>query len=148
MNVLTLNIKQKYFDGIVSGTKRKEYREVMPFNFHKYGRITVPHPGGREYANWDDVPEEFSGSDWALTPVKYDALKLITGAYKGKRPYMIVGVESAEINILTDEDGNDIIIGEGTENEYYATQVCYNLGKIIELNKQNKQNNQSGLHSI
>jgi len=59
-------------------------------------------------------------------------LKLLTGAYKGKRPYFIVEVTSTDIYILADEDGNDIVIGEGTEDEYYATQICYNLGKIIE----------------
>ena len=132
MNVLTLSIKQKYFDEILSGTKTKEYREVRPSNFAKYGRLVVPNPGGKEYESWDDVPKDVIDSEWGLSPVKYDALKLLTGAYKGKRPYFIVEVTSTDIYILADEDGNDIVIGEGTEDEYYATQICYNLGKIIE----------------
>jgi len=131
MNVLTLSIKQKYFDEILSGTKTKEYREVRPNNFAKYGRIIIPYPGGIEYKSWDDVPDEQWDNEWSMKPVQYDALKLLTGAYKDKRPYIIVEVKSADIYILTDEDGNDILI-EDNKGDYYAIQICYYLGEIIE----------------
>ena len=132
MNVLTLSIKQKHFDEIVAGTKKKEYREVRPTNFKKFGRLVVPFPGGKEYESWDNVPENLRDADWGITPVKYDALKLLTGEYKGKRPFIMVEVVESDIYLLTDENGNDIVIGEGTDNEYLAAEICYELGNIIE----------------
>ena len=132
MKTLVLSIKRKFFDEIVEGTKKKEYREVRPTVFKKYGRIVVPFPGGTEYQSWDEVPEDLLNSGWGITPVKYDALKLLTGEYKGKRPYIIIEVVNSDIYLLTDENGNDIVIGEGTDNEYLATEICYELGNIIE----------------
>lgn len=36
MNILTLSIKQKYFDEILAGKKTHEYREIRPTNAKKY----------------------------------------------------------------------------------------------------------------
>ena len=63
--------------------------------------------------------------------IKYDAIKLLTGAYTGKRPYIIVEVKNAEAVILTDENGNDIVY-EYQGEEYLAAQIDYTLGKILE----------------
>ena len=43
MNILTLSIKQKYFDEILAGKKTHEYREIRPTNAKKYkiGRAHV-----------------------------------------------------------------------------------------------------------
>ena len=95
MNILTLSIKQKYFDEILACKKTHEYREIRPTN------------------------------------AKYDAIKLLTGAYTGKRPYIIVEVKNAEAVILTDENGNDIVY-EYQGEEYLAAQMDYTLGKILE----------------
>ena len=38
-----------------------------------------------------------------------DAIKLLTGEYKGKRPYIIIEVKDAEAVILTDDEGNDVV---------------------------------------
>jgi len=133
MNILTLSIKQKYFDEILAGTKKQEYREVRPNNFAKYGRIIIPYPDGERYKDFDEVPEMFDNAEWGIEPVKYDALKLLTGAYTDKRPYLIVEVESAEIYEIIDEHGKPYIIGEGTEDEYSMHEIEYSLGKILEV---------------
>ena len=36
MNVLTLSIKQKFFDEILAGNKTQEFREIRPNTSQKY----------------------------------------------------------------------------------------------------------------
>ena len=126
MNVLTLSVKRKYFDEIVSGTKKTETREIRPNNFGRYCRYIHK---GKEYTNIDDIPENNDNID--IAPVNYDAIKFLTGEYKGKRPYAVVEVENSEIVLLQDEAGNDIIY-ESDGKEYLAAEIEYTLGKITE----------------
>ncbi|MDO4159688.1 MAG: ASCH domain-containing protein [Prevotellaceae bacterium] len=125
MKVLTLSIKQKYFDEIVAGTKTHECRDVTPLNSKKYIRYVCD---GKEYVNDADLPQE---GEVDVVPVKYDAIKLLTGAYSGKRPYIIVEVIDAAIVILTDENDNCITY-EYEGKEYMMAQMDYTLGKILE----------------
>ena len=128
MNVLTLSIKQKYFDEILSGKKKQEFREIRPTNAKKYFRYLL---NGKEYDEETLPPEEEEAGDVDLIPVKYDAIKFLTGSYSGKRPYAIVEVKDAHIEILCDEEGNDIIY-KYNGKEYLAAQVVYDLGKVID----------------
>lgn len=125
MKILTLSIKQKYFDEILAGKKNHEYRDIRPTNVKKYITYLC---GGKEYKADEELPEE---GDIELKPIKYDAIKLLTGEYKGKRPYIIIEVIDAEVTILIDENGDDIICTDKGE-EYIATQMDYTLGKILE----------------
>ena len=79
MNILTLSIKQKYFDEILAGKKTHEYREIRPTNAKKYITYLC---GGKEYPADAELPEE---GEVELKPIKYDAIKLLTGAYTGKQ---------------------------------------------------------------
>ena len=90
MNVLTLSIKQKYFDEILAGKKTHEYREIRPTNAKKYITYLC---GGKEYKADEELPEE---GEIELKPIKYDAIKLLTGEYKGKRTYMNIEVKKQE----------------------------------------------------
>ena len=125
MNILTLSIKQKYFDEILSGKKTKETREIRPTNARKYIKYVCD---GKEYDADAELPEE---GDIVISPIKYDAIKLLTGAYTGKRPYIIIECKSADVYLLTDENGEDIVY-EYKGAEYVAAQIEYDLGKIIE----------------
>lgn len=125
MNILTLSIKQKFFDEILAGNKTHEYREIRPTNAKKYITYLC---GGKEYKADEELPEE---GDVELNPIKYDAIKLLTGAYSGKRPYIIIEVKKAEAIILTDDNGEDIIY-EYKGEEYLAAQMDYTLGKVLE----------------
>lgn len=129
MKVLTLSIKQKWFDEIISGIKTQEFREIRPSNSSKYIRYVL---NGKEYIDPDDMPsEDEEPGEVTLSVVKYDAIKFLTGAYKGKRPFAIVAVESAEIEILTDENDKEIELEENGIN-YIAAQMVYHLGEVIE----------------
>ena len=105
--------------------KNHEYREIRPTNAKKY--ITY-FCNGKEYQADEELPEE---GEVELKPIKYRAIKLLTGAYTGKRPYIIVEVKNAEAVILTDEEGNDIVYKYKGE-EYLAAQMDYTLGRILE----------------
>jgi hypothetical protein len=133
MNLLTLSIRQNFFDEILAGTKRQETREVKPSNFNRYARYVYE---GKEYKERDDIPGEGALD---VAPVKYDALKLLTGQYKNKRPYLIVEVKRAHIYFITDDDGEDVILEEnGTE--YTMTDIVYDLGNVIEKQLYNNNN--------
>lgn len=125
MNILTLSIKQRYFDEILSGKKTKETREIRPANAKKYIKYEC---GGKEYDADAELPEE---GDIDIKPIRYDAIKLLTGAYTGKRPYIVVECKGANVYLLTDENGNDITY-EYKGEEYIASQIEYELGEIIE----------------
>ena len=125
MEILTLSIKQRYFDEILAGKKTHEYSEIRPTNAKKYITYLC---GGKEYKVDEELPEE---GEIELNPIKYDAIKFLTGEYKGKRPYMIVEVKNAEASILTDENDEDIVY-EHQGEEYLAAQIDYALGKVLE----------------
>lgn len=125
MDILTLSIKQKYFDDILEGKKTHECREIRPTNAKKY--ITY-RCDGKEYKADEELPEE---GEIELTPIKYDAIKFLTGEYKGKRPYILIEVKNEEVSILTDDEDNDITYTYQNE-EYLAAQIDYTLGNILE----------------
>lgn len=126
MNVLTLSIKQKHFDDILKGVKKEEFREIRPNNAKRYVYYKAD---GAICKNGDDIPED--AQDVEVLPVKYDALKLVTGEYKGKRPFVIIEVKSTEVQFLTDDEDNDITY-EHEGEEYVASQIKYELGDILD----------------
>lgn len=77
MKVLTLSIKQKFFDEILAGKKTHEIREIRPTNARKY---IVYECNGKDYPADAELPED---GEVSLKPIKYDAIKLLTGEYKG-----------------------------------------------------------------
>jgi type I restriction enzyme R subunit len=132
MKILTLSIKQIYFDQILAGEKKQEFRDIKPTNAKQYIRYEW---NAKQYINEDEIPPEVSADEIELIPVKYDAIKFLTGAYKGTRPYAIVEVKDAYIEIFEDEEGNDIVY-EYNGEEYIASQIVYNLGVIMETSKE------------
>lgn len=77
MNVLTLIIKKKWLDEILSGEKTTEEREIRPKTIKKYATI-VDLATGKSYDNYDDLFAEVKPNDkgFDFVPRKYDALQL------------------------------------------------------------------------
>lgn len=117
MKNLTLSIKQNYFDEIKAGTKTFEEREIRPNTVSKYCILDS-----------EGYVDEIDGKP---ITIEYDAIKFLTGAYKGTRPSMTVKVKSVEVIIITDEDGKDIIY-EHDGKEYITSIIRYELGEILE----------------
>lgn len=131
MKTLTLNLKRIYFDQILSGEKTHEYRDIFPENAKKFVYYTI---GDQAFAADAELPsEEECPGDVIPHPVRYDYIKFLTGAYSGKRPYMVVEVKDAQINFIKDENGEQIIVlDEATGIEFVAAQLDYTLGRIVE----------------
>lgn len=133
MKTLTLSLKRKYFDEILAGKKTHEYREVRPNNTKKYVHLLCE---GKFYEDDDPAFDDTDpNSPVEIVAKKYDAIKFYTGAYEGKRPYMLVEVKEADAVIEVDENGKDLILKDGNGEEYIAVTVDYTLGKILEVNE-------------
>ena len=133
MNILTLSLKRKYFDEILAGKKTHEYREVRPSNTKKYVHLLCE---GKFYEDNDPAFDETNpDSPVEIVAKKYDAIRFYTGAYSGKRPYMLVEVKEAEAFIESDDEGNDLVPKDGNGEEYVAVTVDYTLGQILEVNE-------------
>lgn len=124
MKTLTLSIKQKFFEQIMSGEKETEVREIRANTADKYIEYLVS--GKRMKAK--EIPTDASQVE--CVPVEYDLIKFLTGEYKGTRPSITVEVVGAEITVLTDEKGCDIVY-KYQGNEFVAAEITYKLGKVI-----------------
>ena len=117
MRVLTLIIKQVYFDMIVSGEKVEEFREVKPTTIKKLLQI-----------NEDGyvVKDEIGNSQ----PIEYDAIRFYVG-YNPDRDFALVEIKDAYCEVFVNENGN-VIEYEYNGQLWIAEQVVYNLGKVLE----------------
>lgn len=117
MEILTLSIKQKFFDEILAGTKKQEFREIRPNSQSKYCELDE-----------EGYVKEIEG---VLLPRKYDAIKFLTGEYKGKRPFIVVEVKNAKIELFEDEN-HELVTYTYQGEQYIAAQVVYDLGQVLE----------------
>lgn len=122
MKILKLIVKQCYFDEIIKGTKKQEFREVKP--------TTV-----KRLIELDKDGYEVEDENGNAQPIQYDALQLYVG-YAKNRASALVKVKSAYCEIITDEKGEPIIYEYGTDKNgeplvWVVEQVVYNLGKVL-----------------
>ncbi|MBR5716202.1 MAG: hypothetical protein IKX59_06405 [Bacteroidales bacterium] len=143
--VLTLIIKNQYFDDIMAGTKKQESREIKPSTERKYILF-----------DQDGYPIEDENGN--TVPIQYDALLLYAG-YQSNRQAALVGVESAETALYIDDNNEPIFyfIDKYTRKEvfphyydedtlealdennnvienyeaYFREEITYHLGKVI-----------------
>lgn len=109
--VLTLIIKQKYFDEILKGTKKEEVREIKPTTYRRYIELD---------ADGNDLVDE----DDNAIPLHYDYMHLLVG-YNKLRDEAIVEVKGARCECIyapvwdfakvpiLDEDGNQKVDENG-----------------------------------
>lgn len=119
MRVLTLIIKQQYFDAILEGRKVQEFREVRPTTIKKLLQL-------------DEEGYELEDEEGLSIPVEYDAIRFYVG-YNKDRDTALVEVQSAYSEMMVDDDGQ-LITYEYGGDMWIAQRVVYNLGKILEHN--------------
>lgn len=131
MNVLTLIIKKKWLDEILSGEKTTEEREIRPKTIKKYATI-VDLATGKSYDNYDDLFAEVKPNDkgFDFVPRKYDALQLYAG-YETGRPVVLVEVKSARCIPFFYEDDNSPVWDEYNGQNVQMLHIEYQLGDII-----------------
>ena len=122
MKTLKLIIKQHFFDEIIKGTKKQEFREVKPTTVKRLLQL-------------DEDGYEVEDENGNAIPIHYDALQLYVG-YAKNRASALVEVKSAYCEIITDEKGEPIIYEHGIDKNgdplvWVAERVVYNLGKVL-----------------
>lgn len=130
MKTLTLIIKQCFFDEIIKGTKKQEFREVKPTTVKRLLQL-------------DKDGYEVEDENGNAIPIQYDALKLYVG-YAKNRASALVEVKSAYCEIITDEKGEPIIYEHGIDKNgeplvWVAERVVYNLGKVLAYKPKGRQ---------
>lgn len=121
MKTLTLIIKQCFFDEIIKGTKKQEFREVKPTTISRLLQLDAE---GYEI-------EDAAGN---AQPIKYDAIQFYVG-YAKNRASALVEIKSAFCQIPL-ENGEPIIYEHGTDKHgnpltWVVETVVYNLGKVL-----------------
>lgn len=116
MEILTLIIKKKFLDDILSGEKNQEFREIRPTTQKKYCQL--------------DADGYCVEKDGVLQPRHYDAIQFFVG-YNKDRASALVEVKDAKIELFEDENHNLIEYTYQGET-YLAAQVVYDLGKVLE----------------
>lgn len=122
MKILKLIIKQCFFDEIIKGTKKQEFREVKPTTIKRLVQL-------------DKDGYEVEDENGNAIPIQYDALQLYVG-YAKNRASALVEVKSTYCEIITDENGEPIIYEHGRDKDgeplvWVAERVVYNLGKVL-----------------
>ena len=120
MKVLNLIIKQVFFDQIIAGKKKQEFREIKPTTEKKY--IQLDDEG---YALLDENDN--------CIPINYDAIRFYVG-YKPDRDSALVEVTGAHTEVIVDENNQPLMYFLDNGTEYWVEQIVYNLGKILEKN--------------
>lgn len=109
---------RKYAQGIET-----EYLLLMtPDNESHCIEMEEPEADGTRYAIEDEEGNSI--------PLKYDAIRLYTGR-KPDKDYVLIEVKDTYTELLVDEDNEPIILTEFSD-DYFAEQVVYVLGNVIE----------------
>jgi len=125
MKTLTLQISKAHLDEILSGKRKHHHVDIIPTNVNDLIYYVCE---GRKYRPNDTLPEE---GELEMQPIAYDAIRFEVGDGKHQTLFAIVEVKAADIYIITDAEGNDVVEEfEGTE--FLATQIDYRLGRILE----------------
>ena len=129
MKVLNLIIKQCFFDEIIKGTKKQEFREVKPTTIKKLLQL-------------DEEGFEIEDADGNAQPIKYDAIQFYVG-YNKDRDNALVEVVGAHCEIFVDENNEPITYEHGRDKDgnplvWVAEQVVFDLGKILSHNIREK----------
>lgn len=126
MKILNLIIKQVFFDQIIEGTKKQEFREVRPTTIKKLLQL-------------DEEGYEVEDEHGNAQPIKYDAIQFYVG-YNKDRDSALVEVVGAHCEIFVDDNGEPITYEHGRDKDgnplvWVAEQVVYDLGKVLELQR-------------
>lgn len=148
-NTLYLTIKQVYFNQIVEGKKKKEYREIKETTYKKYHE--VDEDGWPLYdTSKADADDPLLGDIciWNggcypyVANQKWEYLSLAVG-YAKERDTAVVEVNDITFEPLLDKKGNParFSIGDNDVAKIEANgdlcfwQAVFHVGKIIEVHK-------------
>ena len=127
-NTLYLPIKQIYFDQIIAGTKKEEYREIKEgITANRY----LLKDGNGKYVLNPDVTQpdkeyfidDYNNGNFPFVPKPYKYL------------YIAVGYAKERDTALVEVDGFRFIPNMIRADLYAFWQIAFHLGKIIEVHR-------------
>ena len=133
-NTLYLPIKQVYFDQIIAGTKKEEYREVKygitssRYLLHDANKNLVLNPSCTE----DDEEyyvDNYNNGNFPFLPKPFKYLHLAVGYNKVRDEALV------EVTGITFQPGR--ILGEGRK-KFAWWLVVFHLGDVVKLERQKK----------
>ena len=147
-NTLYLPIKQVYFDAIIEGSKKEEYREIKPTTYKKYLECDdYDNPCFDKSLMSDDNPlcgdiYVWNNGVYPYIPKEtYNFLSLAVG-YNKERDTAIVEIEGVSFEPMLNEkgmpmrftvEGEDVVPSD--TGELCVWLIVYHLGKIIEVHR-------------
>lgn len=147
MEILTLIVKQKWFDQIMSGEKTEEYRETTLRTQRKFVQLDEDGSYVLELDEEGNAIPDFTGLGKPL-PRQYDAIRFYVG-YRADRDTALVKVNSIDVSwvLWGDDDGKEHPVIYGLTEEQQAAGepffiplvLRYNLGEIIEKRVKEKK---------
>lgn len=127
-NTLYLPIKQVYFDQIITGTKKEEYREIK--EGITANRYLLKDKNGKYVLNPDVTQpdkeyfiDDYNNGNFPFVPKPYKYL------------YIAVGYAKERDTALVEVDGFRFIPNMIRGSLYAFWQIAFHLGKIIEFHK-------------
>ena len=145
-NTLYLPIKQIYFDEILAGTKKQEYREIKDTTFKKYLEVwTDKGDSGivfddeliseEEFEKYGNDPFIYNGGVYPYVPIEYEYLDLRVG-YAKDRESMIVEVTDISFELMKNKKGEIVRFDDEfrtcDDGGLTLWQIVYHLGAIVE----------------
>ena len=150
-NTLYLPIKQIYFDAIVEGSKKEEYREIKPTTYKKYLEcdengypyfddelIDIDNPLCDDINVWNDGVYPLIPND------RHKYLHLAVG-YKKVRDEALIEIANVSFEPLSDENGKAFRFDEENGKSFRSESgklcfwnIVYHLGQILKVQRVSK----------
>ena len=119
-NTLYLPIKQVYFDQIVEGTKKEEYREIK--EGITANRYLLKDSKGKYVLNPDFI-DDYNEGNFPFVPKPYKYL------------YLAVGYAKERDTALVEVDGFRFIPNMIRANLYAFWQIAFHIGRVVEVHR-------------
>ena len=127
-NTLYLPIKQMYFDQIVEGTKKEEYREIK--EGITANRYLLKDSKGKYVLNPDVTQpdkeyfiDDYNEGNFPFVPKPYKYL------------YLAVGYAKERDTALVEVDGFRFIPNMIRANLYAFWQIAFHIGRVVEVHR-------------
>ena len=127
-NTLYLPIKQVYFDQIVEGTKKEEYREIK--EGITANRYLLKDSKGKYVLNPDGTQpdkeyfiDDYNEGNFPFVPKPYKYL------------YLAVGYAKERDTALVEVDGFRFIPNMIRANLYAFWQIAFHIGRVVEVHR-------------
>ena len=130
---LYLPIKQVYFDQIIEGTKKEEYREIKEGITANRYLLKETAPDGKPIKGKYVKNPECTDPDKDYYIDDYGKFPFMPIPYK--KLYIAVGYAKERDTALVEVDGYRFIPNMIRGNLYAFWQIAYHIGKVLEVHR-------------